>query len=212
MINLEGDIWQRWESKHQDLSAKAKWPLAGLFRGHEGADFRNAAKKVLYTGKATAGPFNLETADQDYFGCNKKAFWSFARKLNSLTGGDPSELGNIAWSNLCKIGTVKGNPTDDLVEEQADLAVKTLRQEWIELRPTLVVCVAEGFQEQLIYRAFDVVQNHDDGFEALTVPGGTFWRRPAIDDMPAFLWMKHPQGKRREYIEAAETIAEGMLA
>jgi hypothetical protein len=29
--------------------------------------------------------------------------------------------------------------------------------------------------------------------------------------MPAFLWMKHPQGKRREYIDAAEAFAKAML-
>ena len=115
-----------------------------------------------------------------------------------MTGGNADELENIAWSNLCKIGTCYGNPGDDLVRAQADLAVETLRKEWIELMPTLVVCVAEGYQEQLIYDAFGVTQNHGDGFFVIEGPDGTFWGRPPIDGMPAFLCMRHPQGKARE--------------
>jgi len=211
MINLEGDIWAHWEARRKELEATGRWELAGLFRGHEGAAFRTAEKKVLYLGKATAGEYRPRPKNEGYFGCNRRAFWSFARRLNRLTGGDPGGLENIAWSNLCKIGTVRGNPNDSLVAAQAVLAVETLRQGWVELRPTLVVCVAEDWHEELVYRAFDVTQNQGDGFNVKTVSGSEFWRRPALDGMPAFLWMKHPQGKSLEYIEAAEAVAEAML-
>ncbi len=212
LINLSGDIWQRWELRRQELAAKGTWKLAGLFRGHEGSRFRSATKRVLYTGKATAGPYEPNPEDNNFFGCNTGAFWSFARRLNRLTRGDPDELANIAWSNLCKIGTRYGNPDDVLVKAQADLAVETLRQEWIELKPTLVICVAENYQEHLIYAAFGVTQNHNDGFKEINVPGGKFWRRPALDGMPAFLWMKHPQGKLLEYLEAAEALAKEVIS
>ena len=155
-------------------------------------------------------PFDCADASEA-FGCNSGPFWTFARQLSRLADGDPQTLGHIAWSNLCKIGTVYGNPGDDLVDAQADLAVETLRQEWTELKPTLVVCVAEGYQEQLVYLAFDVQQDHGDRFEIITTTEGKFWRRPAVDGMPAFLWMKHPQGKPREYIDAAESLAHAML-
>ena len=212
MIDLSGDTWTQWRNRHQDLAAARKWDLAGLFCGHEGSNFRAAGRKVLYTGNATAGPFEPTPDDQDFFGCNRKAFWSFARRLNSLTGGNSDELENIAWSNLCKIGTRYGNPGDDLVEAQADLAIATLRQEWTELNPTLIVCVAEGYQEHLIYRAFEVIQNINDGFNVVTTSSGKFWVRSALNGMPAFLWMKHPQGKPREYIETAQSLAEQILA
>jgi hypothetical protein len=211
MIILEGDIWTRWEAKRKELETRDRWELAGLFRGHEGSAFRRADKRVLYVGKATAGLYDPRPENENFFGCNRRAFWSFARRLNKLTGGNPGELENIAWSNLCKIGAVIGNPDDALVDAQAVLAVETLRQEWVQLRPTLVVCVAEGWHEELVYRAFNVTQNQGDGFEVVPVSGSEFWRRPAIDGMPAFLWMKHPQGKRREYIDAAEAIAKAML-
>lgn len=211
MLNLSGDIWKRWESKHEELKAKGTWNLAGLFRGQEGPGFHCATQKVLYTGKATAGPFDSATAAQDSFGCNRKAFWSFARRLSQLTGGDAEKLGNIAWSDICQIGLVEGNPGSDLVGAQQALAIETLRQEWLELKPSLVVCVAEGYEEQLIYKAFGVTQGQGDGFNEVTVPNGTFWQRPPLDGMPAFLWMKHPQGKPKEYIQAAEKIAEELL-
>ena len=212
MIHLSGDIWQRWEAKRKYLMATGLWELAGLFRGHEGSGFRSAAKKILYTGKATAGAFEPSAMDVDYFGCNKGPFWSFARRLNRLTGGNSEELENIAWSNICKIGTVSENPGEKLVDAQRCLAVETLRQEWVELLPTLVVCVAEGYQEQIIYDAFGVIQDQEDGFETVRSAGMTFWRRFAKDGLPAFLWMKHPQGKPLAYISAAQGIAEEMLA
>lgn len=210
MIHLSGDTWKRWENLRHELSSTGRWKLAGLFRGHEAPGFRQATKRVLYVGKATAGPFDCADASEA-FGCNSGPFWTFARQLSSLANGDPQTLGHIAWSNLCKIGTSIGNPDDALVRAQADLAVETLQREWVELKPTLVVCVAEGYQEQLIYRTFGVTQNHEDGFTADKLPAGTFWTRTAQDGMPAFLWMKHPQGKSREYIKAAASLAEEML-
>jgi hypothetical protein len=106
MIILEGDIWTRWEAKRKELETRNRWELAGQFRGHEGSAFRRADKRVLYVGKATAGLYDPGPEDENFFGCNRGAFWSFARRLNKLTGGNPGELENIAWSNLCKIGTV----------------------------------------------------------------------------------------------------------
>jgi hypothetical protein len=213
-LNLSPVIWQRWEEKYQQMTADKKWAgkIAGLFYGHEEPGFRAAAKRILYTGKATRGEFNLENLDHDYFGCNKGGFWSFARRLADLTGGDRKKLENIAWSNLCKIGSVAGNPNTELVDEQADLAVETLKLEWAELKPTLVVCVAEGYEESLVYQAFNVTQNQNDGFSTRNESGFVFWTRPAQDGMPAFLWMKHPQGKTQEYLDAALSIAAEMLA
>ncbi len=211
MIELSGDTWLRWENLRRDLAATKRWELAGLFRGHESPGFRHAAKRVLYTGKATAGRFDSENASEESFGCNRGAFWNFARELSSLAGGDPQELTHLAWSNICKIGTAKGNPDDILVNAQADLSVHTLRQEWAELNPTLVVCVGEGYQEQLIYRAFGVTQDHEDGFTKENFSGGTFWTRPALDGLPAFLWTRHPQGKPKEYIDAAGSLAAEIL-
>ena len=213
MIELTGDTWQRWEKKRLELAATGRWDLAGLFRGHEGPNFREAPTKILYVGKATAGPFDTEDASEKTFGCNSGPFWSFAKRLSRLAKGNPDELGHIAWSNLCKIGTVTGNPDRALVNAQAELAAETLRQEWLELEPSLIVCVAVGYQEQLVYSALGVTQNDNDGFEE--IPCGhasSLWRRPTLDGVPAFLWMKHPQGKLNEYLDAAESLAHEMLS
>ncbi len=211
MIELTCDTWQRWEKRWMELASTGRWDLAGLFRGHEGPGFREAPTKVLYLGKATAGPFDTEDASEKAFGCNSGPFWSFAKRLSRLAKGNPEELGRIAWSNLCKIGTVTGNPDNALVNAQAELAVETLRQEWVELEPTLIVCVAMGYQEQLVYQALGVTQDHEDGFEEVPCNGSSLWRRPALDGMPAFLWMKHPQGKLHDYLNNAESLAKQML-
>jgi hypothetical protein len=40
----------------------------------------------------------------------------------------------------------------------------------VELHPTLVVCVTEGYEERLIYDALGVTQNDNDGFEEVALP------------------------------------------
>ena len=211
MIDLSGDIWDRWAARREELQKQNRWQLAGLFRGHEGPNFRTAAKKVLYTGKATGGEYRPGPEDDDYFGNNNAPFWSFARRFNLLTGSNAEDLENLAWSNLCKIGTCSGNPDDALAAAQSDLAVETLRKEWLELEPTLVVCVAEGYQEPFIYKALEDKQNVDDGFSCVPVNGFQFWIRPRIGSFPPILWMRHPQFRTRKYLAAAEALAGEVL-
>src|SRR5260370_36285696 len=128
-------LWQEWFNLHDELSQKKiasdLGGLAGLFPGHKPQGFEDHQKRILYVGKSTAGPFNIDAFDvrqettpfearltrQQAFaeGCfdgMRGGFWSFGRQLSGVLGC--TDLSNLAWSNLCKIGTKLNNPSDDL--------------------------------------------------------------------------------------------------
>lgn len=113
------------------------------------------ARCILYIGKATSGDFYRDdsafarltieerirerhevTRDfikekaPDYRG----GFWPFARDLNAAFANKwrshiTSPLQHIMWTNICKIGALKGNPRGVLFEKQRNLAADTLRDE-----------------------------------------------------------------------------------
>jgi hypothetical protein len=86
-------------------------------------------------------------------------FWQFARELNveaakkwKLPLGNP--LQHITWTNICKIGALKGNPSGLLFRRQQDLAIETLRQEIKSYRPQLICFVTWNFAWDLVKKVF----------------------------------------------------------
>lgn len=212
MINLCGDIWDRWKDLHTELNAEGRWDLAALFKGHEPPEFRTSPVKIHYIGKATAGRLDSDDPGEEYFFCNEKAFWRFAAHLSGISsqGGDPTRC--LAWSNICKIGVAHNNPQGELVQRQRHLAVETLRREWLELKPTVIVCAAENYLDDVIYDALGVAKGEGDGFrEVRAESGSSFWVRDSIREWPAFFWMKHPQGKKAAYVDDAKRAARTLI-
>ena len=203
---------RRWQNLHTELSNVEAGPeLAGLFLGHKPPGFLRHSRRILYIGKATAGPFNDQNASSKYFWCNQSAFWSFACRLSRRADPDCSDLTNLAWSNLCKIGTTLGNPGRNLVAAQRALAVETLQAEIAALRPTLVACVAANYlADDFIYDTLKVRRGMD-GFEECSVGTSAMYHRAPRDGFPAMLWMQHPQGKSCEYLDRADQLAGVLL-
>jgi hypothetical protein len=184
--------------------------LAGPFFGHAPATFSKAQVKIFYIGKATAGSFHEPDASKGAFGCNRGMFWSFARRLGRRTGNSENPLGNIAWSNLCKIGMVEENPSGALTLAQKDLAVRILRSEIAFLQPSLIVCTAaDSPYDDFLYEALNTTRGSGDGFTPKPADMPTIWVRPRIQPAPPVLWMRHPQGKAESYLDLAE--AEALL-
>jgi len=210
---LTGELRDKWNDLLNVLRAEQKesWQLAGLFKGYLPRGYLNRTHRILYIGKATAGPFVAADANRIAFGRRTAGFWSFAREISGITMEECADLGNLAWSNLCKIGVRNGNPDDTLAERQRELAVKTLQLEMEFLQPTLIVCVAEGFQDHFVYEALGVTQDLDDGFRWRQAGRYSIYFREAQDGWPPIMWMKHPERKKRIYLDEALSIAEALI-
>lgn len=200
------DMWN-------DLNSRPEYAgnLAYPFFGYAPPTFAKSKTRVLYIGKATAGP--LDNHDLSiYFGCNHGAFWSFARRLGRYYSESNEPLDCIAWSNICKLGTQTDNPDKPLAAAQRDLVIRILKSEINFLKPSLIVCVAANtLYDDFFYDALNTTRGPDDGFIGKPDENSSLWVRPSFPPYPPILWMKHPQVKPGKYLDFAETEALKLL-
>lgn len=207
-----GQFTKQWTALHSELSPErlGRERLAGLFLGHRPEKYEDQDKRVFLFGKSTAGEFAEDDAHERFFN-GTSSFWHFARQLSRIAGGDGGSLSNLAWSNVCKIGVVKGNPGMSLQLAQWELACRTLAYEVDIWRPHLAVFVSEGFADQIVYDAFGITKGANNDFETKSSDNGDFYYRERIaGGTPAMLWVQHPQGKQSartdEWLAEAEIL------
>jgi hypothetical protein len=215
MDTVSVELLQQWSALHTELNRPDRVvPLAGLFRGFKPTAFDDQRQRVLLIGKATAGEFNGQEAHEQSFN-GRSPFWQLGRRLSQIAGCDTDEMPNIAWSNVTKIGVVVGNPSPSLQLAQAALASKTLRQEIRDCNPSLVVFACDGFGDEVVYDALNVRRGGANDFETRTALHGEFYIRGAIQEgdeqLPAMLWIKHPQGKPTELWDGWASAAKTLL-
>jgi hypothetical protein len=102
------------------------------------------------------------------------------------------------WTNICKIGVLRGNPTGEILRAQSELAVASLRSEIEMYRPRLVVFVTGDFGEQLVGA---VVADCEQKTWQKERGHELFWWRKPIGNMPAILWAYHPGRKPLSTVE-----------
>jgi hypothetical protein len=178
----------------------------------------SARPSILYVGKATDKKWNPNCAVRSlnvkntreytrHFILNEAeeynaGFWQFARDLSKAVAAATNQYtsrfpANLVWTNLCKIGVVKGTPQKRILLAQSNLAVETLRLEIAAYRPKLIVFVIGDFGEELIACLLDDCEwkswreNSRHGY----------WWRESIGKTPPILWTGHPQGKLRDLRE-----------
>ena len=127
-------------------------------------------------------------------------FWQFARELNTEAAKKwklppRTPLQHIAWTNICKIGALKGNPSGLLFRMQRDLAVETLRQEIKIYKPQLVLFVTWDYGWDLVKAVFG--DSTDKAWDQ-TGNEDLVWRRAVADELPPALLTGHPERKRQE--------------
>jgi hypothetical protein len=209
MHTVSEALAKQWKALHDELSLahQRNPPLADLFLGFIPKGFKDQPKRILFVGKATAGPFKQEQHQQCFNGSS--AFWQFARDLSGAAGNTDEELTNVTWSNVSKIGVVNGNPGQNLELAQSALAAKTLRQEIRNCDPSIVVFACDSHGDETIYEATSAVRGGVNDFDTNSSDHGDFFSRGALDlgaeRLPPMLWHKHPQFKtlerRAEWIE-----------
>ncbi len=185
----------------------AEW--AGIFSPYVPEGYWDQPRRILYIGKATDGPFTEEDDARKAFEHKRSHFWSFANEVSALADRNVQGRNNLVWSNIFKQGVRRGNPTGAEAEVQRARASQDLRHEVEKYRPDLIVLVTVGYEEEVVKAAFSISDGksnddsdgrlHEDSFEALL---SVWWRRP-YKGVPALVWMNHPQGKLREYKDAA---------
>lgn len=130
---------------------------------------------------------------------NGKAFWNFFCRLADIN----SEFGldSIIWSNVAKIGRMRGNPRGKLLSRQVDLAIRTLRAEIREYHPALIFFVtgSDPVLSCIIHRTLGTLDcNWIKSDERSADVPDVWWR----SGEPAALWTRHPQGahnKEKDY-------------
>lgn len=186
---------------------------AGKFKCFVPPTFPEHRRRVLYVGKATAGEFNDEHANEKWFNNVDSPFWRLARRISELADPDCTDLSNLAWSNIFKQGVTRGNPSGKFAGGQRQAALQELKAEVDQLKPSLIVLVTGDYYDDIPKAAYQII-NGEVGDQALTrkaVPGEEkwdLWSRPAYSSFPPIVWTYHPQGKRTEYVEAALALVK----
>jgi hypothetical protein len=127
-------------------------------------------------------------------------FWQFAREINTEAASKwqaplNGPLQYITWTNICKIGTLKGNPSGFLLKEQRDLAIETLRCEIKLYNPRLICFVTWDYAWDLVKEALG--DRSDASWDQSGI-NEWLWYRPPINGFPAALLTGHPERKRTE--------------
>jgi hypothetical protein len=115
------------------------------------------------------------------------AFWRFWTSLGAL--GSP-----VIWTNLAKIGVIKGNPWGSYLAAQAGLACATLRAEIDEYKPSLVLIAADYAKCEIIYPVFGERATWNERADH------EFCWIDRKSSRPAVLWTDHPERKRKTRI------------
>jgi hypothetical protein len=178
------------------------------------------ARSILYVGKATAKdwnrvdfcsqpPFeNMKERREQRRECTKNfliehaprynsGFWHFAKELNAEAAKKwnqrvTSAFQHITWTNICKIGALKGNPRGFLMEKQRDIAVETLRLEIELYKPQLICFVTWDYAFDLVKK---VIGDPNDASWDQTESEEWIWWRKATGKLPAIVLSGHPERK-----------------
>jgi len=129
-------------------------------------------------------------------------FWQLARELNAqiaARGKIPNNncVQHIIWTNISKIGTIKGNPSGSLLKKQRILSVETLREEIETYKPRLIWFVTWDYEEDAVN---EVLRDSNGHLWNKTGNEDWIWSRPATNTLPAAILSGHPQGKSIELV------------
>jgi hypothetical protein len=209
-------LWVRWLRLYEDLyeDPRLRRRLAAPFLSLPPAGHDPASFSILLVGRATRGPWcgtrnpsgtvaSRIEATRRFLQMNYSSpFWRFARELSSRIANvrreEPREhWENLVWTNVCKLGEIRDNPSGEVFDRQRDLAVKTLRLETETYRPNLIKFATGDWADAWVAEVVG---------EPTTSPwreADTLWWLESTTKQPAVLWTKyHPQGTSRRVREA----------
>jgi hypothetical protein len=111
---------------------------------------------------------------------------------------------------LYKISRLSGNPSKRIAKCQQGLAIKTLRQEIDEYRPTLVIFAnlnTAPFYDDAVYEAAGI-EYKNEWIPEHEGKSNESWA--LTTSSPPMLWIRHPGRKSNRTVEAWIDRAEGI--
>ena len=155
--------------------------------------------RLIERHECTKNFLNLVCTDKGEY---DSAFWRHARSLSTqaamIWNQKVERLQNLAWTNICKVGAVKGNPSGKLREAQRTIAADTLRLEAELYRPSLIYFVTWNFEEDVVDQF--IGENSEQSWRKER-ENEYIWWRPAMNGQPPMLWTQHPERKNKNLTE-----------
>lgn len=188
------DVEKRVVLLFQTLYSRYPDRTAAPFLSAPPADYDpGAVTSILYVGKATETPWGLESFLRSPTATERRnftaeflkryantgeytsAFWRFAHDLSVrlalATHHEISKLQNLVWTNLFKIGVVRGTPNAAIRNAQIELSTEYLRLEIKVYRPKLIVLVTGDYAGGVVTAVFG-----EQGWEKERQRDGYWWR------------------------------------
>jgi hypothetical protein len=141
-------------------------------------------------------------------GTGGSAYWAFAKLLLDATANSNENGGwkRLIWSNIAKIGTIRGNPRGRYFDIQRELAIETMRAEIDAYRPSLVVFTTGDDYAEAVMAATVSIEHWQRDCEE-----DGYWWYGGSAELPALLWTYHPQGKSSQLLAKWVLRAKSLL-
>jgi hypothetical protein len=177
------------------------------------------ARSLLYVGKATAKEWgrddfcgqsrllNMKERREQRRNFTKNflvehaphynsGFWHFAEELNTEAARKWNQrvknpFQHVTYTNISKVGALKGNPRGFLLKEQRDLAFETLCLEIELYKPQLICFVTWDYEIDVVRRVID--DPNDASWDK--ADDQCLWWREATAKLPPILLIGHPERK-----------------
>lgn len=178
------------------------------FLAGQGNRYACSDPKILIVGKATGGwsgitdPFNpadvRKKSDEFINGSGElSAFWRYIDRLGpefSTAWKEP--IKHVAWTNIARIGYLRGNPEGQQFKKQENVCKKLLHTEISYLQPDLIILVTHNYQHQFVEEFFKGIewQNLSDNHSYAW--SGIWENRIAV------VWTRHPQAKAEDELRS----------
>jgi len=134
-------------------------------------------------------------------------FWRLGNELSIIGSNElptkNSNMMNLVWSNIAKIGVKKGNPKGKYLDFQIDLAIETLFAEISYYSPDLIYIAHGVFGAVIVNKIFD----HNDWEK----PREDFWFKRRSSGHPAVVASDHPGRKRKNDISEWLKITRSLI-
>lgn len=167
--------------------------------------FGDGENRVFARGDQMKWVSLLENNKKEY-NTRKSVFWRVIKRVAQSADGQDDWYTKIAWSNLYKVSLLKGNPTEKLKWQQAQICREILEEEIKILKPKIVIFLTSGWEQGFIQH---LLIGHPVRDAEAVKWGGRYTTKGYQGGDIIFITSPHPQGKKED--QHVKAIKEVML-
>lgn len=176
-------------------------------RGKAG-EAANFEKQQEWAGEVVKGLIRGNSAVGDEDGFRLSPFWSHLVHLFYAINGQPTysvedeqcrahALTRVGWTNLAKVGVIRGNPEGGVFEAQRALCQVCLKEEIEQFSPAIVVIVSGNYHGDFVEEVFLNEHGWDKTGSSIGI-----WAISIREGQTRVYWSDHPQGKSASMLRA----------